>query len=345
MDNSNNLKPNLEKGLETKMISFENIKTLYENPDILLEASEHVNEGKNIAVDVSARTRVIHLHDARIHYKEGELYIPGDSYVLTYKQAEKTVKSRTKVFHRGRNIFPKIVDTLFEGKDPQRLYQSAESMDVEQFNQWMRAKGKKEINYFIQISNARKNKEGGIDKDGLILLEGIDPITPLQHGYELNGVFHAYDRTGRLDPPLEISAYEAEIGFASTNHTKITDSEGKIGKFHEGILTLRNPTFIVHEILREKDSKNSENLIQSFYNGALIGGVLGLAGGIALTLRGRLYFGAGIALTAAFAGGVANAYRNYQKKKSYPSETNLMRVAFYGTVKDKRFDNLEDMLE
>src|SRR3990167_4602100 len=114
------------------MVSYEDIKAIYENPDLLLEASR-TQETKNLAADISSRTRVIRLVDGDIHIKgnshASRLYIPGESYLVKYKEVEKTVKSRRKVFsrklfRREKNIFPQIVDYIVKGKNPKILYRN-----------------------------------------------------------------------------------------------------------------------------------------------------------------------------------------------------------------------------
>ena len=327
------------------MVSYEDIKAIYENPDLLLEASR-TQETKNLAADISARTRVIRLVDGDIHIKgnshASRLYIPGESYLVKYKEVEKTVKSRRKVFsrklfRREKNIFPQIVDYIVKGKNPKILYRNAEFNDTNSLELWLNSKGLKEINNFAQIYKSL-SAQGKPDPEGVVILRNVDPITSLKTGYELDGVFQASKEIGEINGHLEITAEEAEMSFQSDNHARITDNNNNIGKFKEGILTLLNPYITIIDKPQKQKYQKLNNILTS----ATIGTCAALFPGVFFARYG-ISRGIGIIIAGGFIGGIVGTIRSYKEKISQ-QESNLIRIAYYGTVKDKRFENLEEIL-
>jgi hypothetical protein len=356
------------------MVSLKDVQTAYGDPDLMSEAKNHDGDDQNSACEVSSRTRVIKLLDGKVNYGENQIYVPGESFLISYEEAERVVNSRKRLSLHGANVFPAFVDYVTENNGKYKGFLGRLTDETKKdLEKWCEnEKGLEEIMAFDKIRKNRRNDDGEIDNSGLVLVQGVDPISPLRKGYELNGVFHGYDRLGRIDVPTQVTAQEAEFTFLSDDHVKITDGNGGVGKYKDGILTLEEPTIFVNEIERRviKEEETSGKWRGAFENiplGMFAGGILGGFGGAVtagvvsaaaygigklfgapMESFGAFYLGGVVTTTTgstilggALVGleGRSNEVKGYTPKGSAP-----LKIAFHGRVKDKRFENLEEFL-
>ncbi len=357
------------------MVSLKDVQTAYNNPELMSEAKGEDNNPQNSACEVSSRTRIIKLLDGKVRYGDSEIYVPGESFLLSYEEAERAVNSRKRLTLRGANVFPSFVDYVIQnnGEYKGSLGRLTDESKKELEKWCEQEKGLEEITAFGQIRKNRSNKQGEVDTSGLVLVQSVDPITALRRGYELNGVFHAYYRLGKIDIPTQVTAEEAEFTFLSDDHVKITDGNGRVGKYKDGILTLQRPAIFVNGIEKgiikeEEDSgRNWNEALQNLPLGVIVGGFIGGIGG-AVTAGvvsaaaygigklsgapmenfGAFYLG-GVVTTASCSAilfgaiesivGLQDRGKGYTLKGSAP-----LKIAFHGRVKDKRFENIEDLL-
>lgn len=358
------------------MASYGRIGYIYKNQDMLIEASR--KEGKNLAVDVSSRIKVLRLLEARIKYDERERYFPGESYLVSFKELERSVKSRKRVNLDGVNIFPFIVDEIVSGREWEDVYSNLQntgirrvrSEDLLGLRETMNRKNLEELANFAQICKPRREIKG-LRRDRLVVLQDINPITAWTKGYELDGVYYNRYESRKIGLPATISAEEAEFTFLSSNNAKISDGENNIGNYKEGVLTLAKPTLVVYGLEgRMKEGEDREVLsdknnpftpVLKKYRREIIGASAVLASIILtrgevlryMTLPFRLLrvplqllrtpegiLGAGIAIGVGY---------NYSRRKKMErldlSTETYMRTAFYGEVKDRRFEVLEKLID
>lgn len=345
------------------MISLENIETAYRDPSLLLERA-----GDNLACDVSSRTRVIKLLDGVITSGQDRIYVPGESYLLSYQQVEKAVKTRREFRVNGIDIYPTIVDAVLNKKSS---FHSVYLLSPTNWGDAMKfikeARDSEEIRNFRQINENRTGRGGRINREGLVLAGTLDPITPLSKGYEFNGVANSYDRIGNLRPPVYVEAPEAEFTFLSDDHVKIADGNRSVGKHKDGILTLEDPKIVVKGTdsvkIRPRVSKYTLDQAVNFsrlvpmgigtggLTGSLFGSMVGLALGGFFEIfadvkvtefikYGALELGA---LGAASLGGLL-AWESGRRLKGYEIEGDpKMQIAFSGVVKDRRAEYIEDI--
>ena len=76
-------------------------------------------------------------------------------------------------------------------------------------------------------------------EEGLVLVENLNPITHLTKGYERNGVFHGYDRLGKIDIPTKITAKEKSIKKTQNSPCRSQKSQKK-GENRKDIKAIRS---------------------------------------------------------------------------------------------------------
>lgn len=367
------------------MLHLEDIKEIYLD-SILIEKT-----GENVAVDLNSGSRVITLVDGKIMYREREnheLYIPGKSYILPFRTVRETVLSRVKIvvenFIGRKNIYPEIVGMFVKGLDPIEYYRNMNAQGRFQFplgsiESMVRSK-LEELTNFSKICKDR-TKGSKIDMDGFTVLQGLNPIKQITTGYELDGVFYSTDTIGKINSPLEIEANESEFSFLSKEYAKITDSDRKVGKFREGMLTLTDPSININNIDYTVKKRSGEFLLANIYTirntlaGALVGfsigtipgclcGIFPITWGLAVlaypNILEKNYFEGlmqvMLGYTAIFGTGCSLwggtlAYLDSRNPPKVPkilrekvSGTGLMNMAFHGNLKNKRIENIKDIL-
>ncbi len=227
------------------MVSADDIKIAYQDPSILGDFN-----GRNYAMDVSSRIRVIRLVDGRVKYQNNELYVPGESYLLSFREMEKSLKCRKNFELQGINIFPLIIDYILNGKEGDDIFDSNNFPYIHSLDgpSQIRLKGL-ENGIVKEALNLKKFIRKERREDYLVLLKSLSPIE-LVENYELDEVCYSsrHRFTEPLPSKLEVLASEAEFSFVSDSYAKIKDSDRGIGGYKEGILTLQEPTFFIDEL-------------------------------------------------------------------------------------------------
>ena len=304
------------------MVSLGNIKAAYKNPDILLEASRiGTNDtGRNIAVDVSAKTRLITLRDAELKYREEGVFIPGKSYLISFRELEEVVKKTREVTYGRTNIFDRLVYEIIHGRDAKAYLKKHTFIREDRLmNKWIRSGGLEDITNFAEIFKIRINNRGRINRDGLVVLQSVAPIA-LQK-CSVNNANPLYkNRFGKINLPLEVEAPWGQFTFYSNNGVKTSDGDDNVGICNEGIYEFENLSLHVlgeetndaSEIKDNKSEQQSQGNIRKVLLWGNIGFILGSVPG------------AIVGITAA---------SNKPEEETY---TGMMKIAFHGIVKDKR---------
>ena len=245
------------------MVSLKDIETAYENNDLLLDASKvqarvHGSDiGRNIAVDVSALTRLITLKNTKLIYNGEAVHVPGANYLISFKELEHTITERRAVIYGGRNIVPTLVEGIMSRRDANaslslRAYREGER---QHYQEWVKKGGLEELTAFAEISKARQTTNKTIDNKGAVLLGNLSPII-LQVNYRRdNSAPIQNNYLARISLPLVIEAEEAEFTFNSEGGVKISDGDDNVGICKEGILEFEDLHLYVlgeADILRDK---------------------------------------------------------------------------------------------
>ncbi len=347
------------------------IAPLYENPNLIIP--NETNHYLNCAVDVSSLVRAFKLTDCKLKLGKDEIYVPGESYLLSFRQLDRTVRNRKKILRLmgEENIIPKIIDFLINDSD-KSVSDILSLLGVSSYSEvkeWAFGNEFDELRNFAKICQPRKGRNK-VDLEGLVLVKNVNPIEPIRN-YELNGICYTRDQLGKIKTPVEIKAWEAEFSFVSDACVKITDGDGRIGRYKDGILTLQNAQIFVENVSKPRLDLFTTylNKLKSGSKLAYEGGRYGLLLGLvvsALAMFSRLiskleleenvheFMGQvypSIASSIALVGlggllcgsiyGFCNSPKVYLKEIYRPR----MKVAFIGNVKDRRFENLENVKE
>lgn len=337
------------------MISLRNFNKLYENPNLI--PVKEGNPYSNQAVDISSRVNVIRLVDAEISNSERRFYVPGTSYLLKTGELANLVKTRKEIFHGTFGSFvPHLTDLLINNPEEEPIpllnilavklrmsvSPSLSPYETELILKWM---GSQDFLYLRNFARIHRRESGKIDLNSLVLLEDVDTFKPISN-YECDGVQTSEESIGLVKLPAIVKAWEAEFTFQSRDCAKITDGDGRVGKYKDGILTLQEPQFFIRAVNPQLDLKKTlQKKFMDLFSWCGYGVLVGLGGWVSFTLLGQKegWIPYGISTTlGAIAGGVKAILRPYVYKKDKDSS---MDLAFFGVVKDMRFDNLEGLLQ
>lgn len=257
-----------------------NIRALYSNEDIFVEAS--VSAGRNVAVEEDGRMRVIRLIDSEIMTEEGRIYrIHGTAFLTPYLECEKQIKTRKRTFFvidsHGQtndeiriNLYPTLVDHLWSGGDIDgfvRKYLPSGSNRLRVYSANL-----EEIRNFACMTY----KEGGV-----VVLSKINPVKPiinrLEEEFEGNNMHYGGDYfLDSLNLPIGIKAREAEFTFESENFLKVSDGKtDNIGRYKNGMLTLENAQFIINGIDDKINFSHHPRIKKELIKGLLKTGIFG----------------------------------------------------------------------
>ncbi|MBI2106778.1 hypothetical protein HYT57_02230 [Candidatus Woesearchaeota archaeon] len=354
------------------MVSVKDIQAVYENPDLMLVSKGDGESPDNFACDTSSKTNVLKLLDGRVKYKGNEVYVPGESFLLPYRSLEKTVNSRRNLIVRGVNIYPTLVDYIMKYRTHHGFTSDVDvgEKNEQEIDKWCGDEGLlEEIVSFVKIRINMTGEDGNVDDSGLVLVQALDPVTPLKRGYEFNGVFHSHYRLGKIDIPVEVTGENVEFTFLSDCHANISDGDKSFGRYKDGILTLERPHIFVNEINGNLNYSKSPRGWKKPFSRALglafVGGgggsIVGVLSGIFVSLSTygmscvlglptedmhQFLKGTAITYATGFAG--LGAYVGYSTgragHKIVPSGNPTMNITFYGRVKDRRFEGVEEIL-
>ncbi len=349
------------------MISLRNFNKLYENPNLI-----PVREGNpysNQAVDTSSKVKVIKLVDAEISSSERRVYVPGTSYLLRTGELANVVKTRKEVFHGTFGSFvPYLIDLLINNPqmEPGPLLNSLVTIirisgnpslsnhESELILRWMHSEEFSYLRNFAKIYRTECGKKGKIDLNTLVLLEDVNTFKPISN-YESDGVQTSDESVGLVKLPAVVKAWEAEFTFESRDSAKITDGDGGIGRYKDGILTLQDACFFIRKGRLLLDMKatlksKAESLVLDFFPLSCLGAVIGLGltglydwvDNFAFDSScGKSLFEIFTLLGVSFGG-----YRLLTRPKVYKKDEYYnMNLAFFGIVKDRRFEGLEEILQ
>lgn len=338
------------------MISLRNFNKLYENPNLIPVKED--NPYSNQAVDTSSKVKVIKLVDAEISSGERRVYVPGTSYLLRTGELANVVKLRKEVFHGSFGSFvPHLIYLLINNPQMEPVpllnsivaririsgHLSLNNYESELILKWMHSDEFSYLRNFAKIYRTECGKKGKIDLNTLVLLGDVNTFKPISN-YESDGVQTSDESVGLVKLPAIVKAWEAEFTFQSRDCAKITDGDGGIGRYKDGILTLQDPCFFIRKgrspldikaTLKSKVESLSSCNFFAYLGGGLVIGLWGLC--CLLDSSARKLFKISTTIGVYKLLSSSNVYKE--------DKDSTMNLAFFGVVKDRRFEGLEEILQ
>ncbi len=318
------------------------IVTVYENPDILLEASRIAgdNAGRNIAVGKSVEAKVLTFDDLELRFGEKTKFVSGRSYALSFREFSKIIFYYRSVVGGGRgmgDLTPGIISALVRGKDVKRVLEKKGLGSyfcdlLNRRNGWLM----KELETYAKVCRMRLDEKDNIDSNGLVLLRSVAPITVVDDPNMWN-----------LQTPFDLSARKAEFRFSSSEGVKIADGSTKVGTYEKALLTFDDLRMHLYDEkigdgdFRSYDSGEIWPNIVRYASGGVIGGLLAkhvilAANGyssIDITLLSRIL--TSFTIVASGFGYMYLGSKFERKKLKFDARGSSFNFAFYGLIEDE----------